>query len=74
MSRPFTAAYGGPCAADCGERIHPGDWVAYVGDELMHEDCADDGPSDAALERHLARQARLREPCARCHLIHAGEC
>jgi hypothetical protein len=68
VSAPFIARYGGRCAADCGEPIRSGDWVAYVGDELMHEDCADGGPSDRVVE------ARVRPACPRCWTVHAGEC
>jgi hypothetical protein len=71
MSRPFIAQHRGRCAAGCGEPIREGDWAEYVGGELMHEDCADDGPSDAAASRYLGR---LAVPCPRCHLMHAGEC
>lgn len=39
MSGEFTARYPGPCAADCGHRIKPGDQVAYVDAELVHVDC-----------------------------------
>lgn len=70
-SRPFIAQHRGRCAADCGEPIREGDWAEYVSGELMHEDCADDGPSDQAVERSLSRQAGL---CPRCGLVHAGEC
>lgn len=30
---------GGMCPADCGSRIHEGDLVTYVDDELMHAEC-----------------------------------
>lgn len=67
MSRPFVASYGGRCAADCGDPIRPGDHVEYVADELMHEDCADDGPTDRAV-------AHVRPVCPACWTVHAGEC
>lgn len=35
----FTARFGGRCAAECGERIKPGDVVEYVDDQLVHEGC-----------------------------------
>lgn len=35
----FTAKYDGTCAAECGERVHPGDRVKYVDDQLVHEGC-----------------------------------
>jgi hypothetical protein len=72
VSRPFTASYGGRCAADCGDPIRPGDTVEYLGDELMHEDCADDGPSDRATEARY--RTRADTPCPACNLVHAGEC
>ena len=67
MSRPFAAAYGGACAADCGDRIHPGDPVTYVADELFHEECAGRGPA-AALDAPPGRV------CPSCWTVHAGEC
>ena len=70
MSKVFEARFHGRCAADCGEPIRPGDRAEYVGEELMHEDCAEDGPSDRAVERQLARA----KTCPRCFVTHAGEC
>jgi len=35
----FTAKYPDRCAANCGERIEPGDTVEYVDDDLVHEGC-----------------------------------
>jgi hypothetical protein len=46
--------------------------VEYLGDELMHEDCADDGPSDRATEARY--RTRADTPCPACNLVHAGEC
>lgn len=42
----FTARYDGTCAAECGDRIHPGDYVRYVDDQLVHVGCfpKDDEP------------------------------
>jgi len=65
MSGTFAARYGGPCAAECGSRIYPGDDVEYVDDELVHADCADDPPA-------AARPAP--PPCPACWTVHAGEC
>lgn len=64
----FVAQFRSRCAADCGDPIRPGDRAEYVADELMHEECADGGPSDAALER------RLPPACPRCGVSHAGLC
>lgn len=36
----FIAQYDGACAAECGYRIHPGDAVKYVEDDLVHAECA----------------------------------
>lgn len=68
-SRPFTANFGGPCAADCGDRIRQGDEVRYLADELMHDECAAD------TEGRVIRAERA-EPtvCPRCWTAHAGEC
>lgn len=35
----FRAKYDGECANECGERIHVGDEVEYVENELMHANC-----------------------------------
>lgn len=40
MSATFPARYDGTCAADCGNRIHPGDLVRYEDDQLVHDECA----------------------------------
>lgn len=60
---PFRARYRGPCAAECGVSIEVDDVVVYDDDELVHQQCADGG-------RDVGRQ----QPCARCWLVHAGEC
>lgn len=44
----FEARYRGACAGDCGETIKPGDVVAYVDDQLVHEGCE---PAPAPVER-----------------------
>lgn len=39
-SHPFRARYdGGPCAAECGTRIHFNDMVQYVDGQLVHHGC-----------------------------------
>jgi hypothetical protein len=60
----FEARYPGTCAADCGQRIHPGQNVTYVDEQLVHATCADHPPP-----------AR-REPavCPSCWTVHRGEC
>lgn len=68
MSRPFEARYGGPCAADCGQRIEPGEDVTYVDDELLHADCAE---RDAEVDR---RSTKPEKPCPSCWTVHVGEC
>jgi hypothetical protein len=65
---PFEARYGGPCAADCGERIHPGDPVRYVADELCHDECA------GQVEDRPPARVELVRPCSACWTVHAGEC
>lgn len=47
MTTGFPARFDGVCAAECGERIHPGDMVRYVDDELVHDTCT---PKDDPLE------------------------
>jgi hypothetical protein len=40
MSYSFPARFDGVCAADCGNRIHPGDRVRYDDDDrLRHDEC-----------------------------------
>lgn len=65
ISRPFTAKYGGRCAALCGEPIEEGQLVHYVGEYLEHVDCDGDVGTP---ERPQG------PPCASCWMIHAGEC
>lgn len=65
MSRPFPARYPGTCGG-CGDRFGVDEPVAYADDELMHADCATDGPPP--------RLPRPRAVCARCNLAHAGDC
>lgn len=48
MTYSFPASYDGVCGAGCPNRIHPGDRVRYVGDRLVHDDCA---PEPAPLEQ-----------------------
>lgn len=38
-SYPFPARYDGTCAVDCGMRIHMGDMIQYVEDQLVHVGC-----------------------------------
>jgi hypothetical protein len=64
-SRPFVAAFGGACAAECGDRIKPGEDVQYVADELMHVECAGGEPP--------ARRPETAA-CPSCWTVHAGEC
>jgi hypothetical protein len=40
VTPPFPARFDGTCAADCENRIHPGDRVQYVDGQLMHAACA----------------------------------
>lgn len=40
MSATFPARFDGTCAAACDSRIHPGDRVRYVDDQLVHDVCA----------------------------------
>jgi hypothetical protein len=72
-SRPFVASFGGPCAAECGDRIKPGEEVRYVADELMHVECADaDLPPEV---RNVDASLRRNSPaCPSCWTVHAGEC
>jgi len=61
----FTAQYHGTCE-ECVGPILPGQEVAYdVRDDLVHVEC----PEPAAL-----KAARTERTCARCFLVHAGEC
>ena len=36
---PFRARFDGVCAAECPERLHPGDMVQYVDGQLVHHGC-----------------------------------
>jgi hypothetical protein len=72
-SRTFSARFAGPCAADCDERIQPGDDVAFIGTDLVHAVCA---PESIAVLDRLDRPGRRTGPgpCGACNLVHAGEC
>jgi hypothetical protein len=48
MSGIFKAQYAAVCK-DCEEDIYRGDYVCYVGDRLVHENCAEEINS---VERH----------------------
>lgn len=69
----FRAMYNDTCAADCGERIHPGDEVMYRGEgadrELVHVECAtEDGrpsPFDIGPKEVVCGVCWLIRPC-RC--------
>jgi hypothetical protein len=56
----FHARYYGTCA-DCGGKIEPEQVITYVGDDLVHVDCA-------------PRTVRESKVCQRCFIAHAGEC
>ena len=36
----FQARFDGTCIADCGSRIHPGDWVTKTDHGYLHVECA----------------------------------
>lgn len=69
-SRPFPARFHSRCAGDCGRQIEPEQLVAYVDDEVMHEECAE---LDADANRRMAKR-KTETPCTACWLVHAGEC
>jgi len=61
----FTAKYPGRCAL-CPERIHVGDLVEYVDDQIAHTHCnVTSLPND---------RDDLSAVCRSCWTIHAGEC
>lgn len=60
----FTARWPGRCAA-CEDRIHEGDQVTYVDDELVHTAC--DGPA-------LPNPRGAPPLCNECFTQHRGEC
>jgi hypothetical protein len=64
MSAAFPARYPGKCAG-CGDWFGVDEQIAYADDELMHADCATDGPPPPL---------PTRPPCPSCWTIHAGEC
>ncbi len=41
----FPARYDGTCAAECGNRIHPGDAVRYDDDDQLRHDACTPKPS-----------------------------
>ncbi len=62
-ARTFPARFPGRCAADCGQRIEPGDDVTYVEDELVHAGCVDGAP-----------EPRRAPICPACHLTQPCDC
>lgn len=54
-SFPFQARYDGVCAAECGNRIHPGDHVRYEEGQLVHAAC-------------FPVEEPLRPVCSKCWL------
>lgn len=65
--RVFEARFPGICET-CGDGFEKGDSIMYDDDELVHanpDDCVSSFP---------ARSASDVPACARCFLVHAGEC
>ena len=59
------ARYGGPCVADCGERIHVGDPIRMTDDGAVHDDCA----------AHQPKPQPEPSVCSTCWLTHPeGAC
>lgn len=65
----FPARYPGPCAADCGTRIHEGDPIRMTDDGAVHDDCT-------AAEAREPDPLRAEHPvCSKCWLTHPeGAC
>lgn len=62
----FRAKFDGVCAAECGNRIHPGDLVRYEDDELVHDECAPKADPFALGPREVV--------CPDCWLVRPCEC
>lgn len=63
----FPARYDGVCAAQCGNRIHPGDPVRYDdNDKLRHDECTPKrDPLELAPNEVVCGSCWLVKPC-RC--------
>lgn len=59
LPRPFPARYNGACAVECGHRIHEGDMVQYVEDQLVHVGCV---PADEPEPRPVCPTCFLEIP------------
>ncbi len=57
-SHPFPARYDGTCAVECGSRIHPGDMVQYVEDQLVHNGCV---PADEPEPRPVCGECFMEQ-------------
>ena len=66
-SHTFRAQWDGACAANCGNRIHPGDTVRYDdNDQLRHDECTPKrDPLELAPSEVVCGVCWLVKPC-RC--------
>lgn len=60
MPYPFPARYDGVCAAGCDSRIHPGDSVQFIEDQLVHIECT------ARLLAQPEPEPEPRPTCPKC--------
>ncbi|MGI6878804.1 hypothetical protein [Microbacterium sp. gxy059] len=66
MSATFRARYDGTCAADCDQRIDPGDEVTYLDGQLVHVGCepVDDEPAPRPVCPICFTETALNGACA----------
>lgn len=66
MASVFEAKYEGYCGhPDCGEKIHVGEQVKYIDDELVHRRC------DIPFLHSDSGDTKPANVCRDCHMIHA---
>lgn len=61
----FRAKFDGVCAAECGNRIHPGDLVRYEDDQLVHVECVPADPFALRAGEVVCGTCWIVKPC-RC--------
>jgi hypothetical protein len=65
VTAPFPARFDGACAAQCENRVHPGDPVVYVDGQLMHAECAPEPEPTDKTEPAVCGVCWRVQPC-RC--------
>ncbi len=64
IDRAFPARYDGRCAADCEDRVHPGDMIRKTDDGIVHDQCAPPrDPTELGPREVVCGTCWLVKPC-----------